>query len=134
MQPSTKFQDTALLVLRLILAAIFLNAGYAKLFAWGPTPEGMSAGMMNLMKLLSIVEPLGGLALVVGFLTSWAAAGLGIIMVGAVYFVRFVMHAGVFTAPQGSGLDYVLLILSGCVVLMAFGGGRWSVDALWKKT
>jgi uncharacterized membrane protein YphA (DoxX/SURF4 family) len=65
-------------------------------------------------------------------LTRWAAAGLGIIMVGAVYFVRVTMKAGFFTSPQGTGLDYNLLILAGCIALVAFGAGRWSVDARLK--
>ena len=129
MQPYTRFQDTALLVLRLIVAAIFLYAGYAKLSFWSTAPEGMSASMLNLVKFLSIVEPLGGVALVVGFLTRWAAAGLGIIMVGAIFFLRFTLQTGLFTTSQGAGLDYNLLLLGGCIALMAFGAGGWSVDA-----
>jgi uncharacterized membrane protein YphA (DoxX/SURF4 family) len=66
-------------------------------------------------------------------LTRWAAAGLSIIMVGAIFFARFTLHAGLFTTPQGTGLDYNLLILVGCTALIAFGAGRWSVDAIRKK-
>jgi putative oxidoreductase len=131
-QPYTKVQNTALLVMRLVVAAIFLYAGSAKWPFWSTPPEGMSGVMLNLTKFLSIVEPLGGVALIVGFLTRWAAAGLGIIMVGAVYFVRVTMKAGFFTSPQGTGLDYNLLILAGCIALVAFGAGRWSVDARLK--
>lgn len=132
----TKCHDVSLLLLRLIVGAIFLYAGYAKLMFWSGLPEGMEmpASMVALMQFLSVVEPLGGAALLVGFLTRWAAAGLGIIMVGAVFFVRFTMHSSFFTGPQGTGLDYIVLILSSCLVLMAFGAGRWSVDAMGKKT
>ncbi|OGJ60274.1 hypothetical protein A2635_00360 [Candidatus Peribacteria bacterium RIFCSPHIGHO2_01_FULL_51_9] len=133
MQSSTKFQDTALLVLRLIIAAIFLYAGYAKWSFWSVTPEGMPVAMLYLIQFLSIVEPLGGLALLAGFLTRWAAAGLALIMVGANFFVYFTMHAGFFTSQEGTGLDYTLLILSGCIALAAFGAGRWSMDARWKR-
>jgi putative oxidoreductase len=133
MQPYTRFQETALLALRVIVAAIFLYAGYAKWGFWSAAPEGMSAGMVNLVKFLSIVEPLGGMALIAGFLTRWAAAGLAIIMVGAIFFLRFTMQAGFFTTPQGAGLDYNLLILGGCMALVAFGAGSWSVDARLEK-
>ena len=129
MQPYTKYQETALLLLRLIIAAIFLYAAYAKLFIWTGAPEGMSASMVNLVKFLSIVEPLGALALIAGFLTRWAASGLAIIMVGAVVILRFTMHTSVFTGLKGTGLDYNLLILAGCIALMTFGAGRLSVDA-----
>jgi hypothetical protein len=76
---------------------------------------------------------LGSLALLLGVLTRWAAAGLGIVMVGAIFFTRFTLHAALFTTPQGTGLDYNLLILAGCIALIAFGADGWSVDAIGKK-
>jgi putative oxidoreductase len=128
MQPYTTFQESALVALRLIIGAIFLSAGIAKLGMWSSPPEGMPSGMIYLMMLLSIVEPIGGLALIVGFLTRLAATGLAIIMVGAVFFVQFLIGASFFTGPQGSGVDYILLILAGCIALIAFGAGKFSVD------
>jgi len=129
MQPYTTFQETALLVLRLIVAAIFLDAGYAKWSFWSTAPEGVPAGMVSLLKFLSIVEPLGGVALGVGFLTRWAAAGLAIIMVGAIFIMQFTMQVG-FSTPQGPGWEFPLIILGSCIALMAFGAGSWSVDAI----
>lgn len=134
MQPYTKYQEAALLLLRLIAAAIFLYAGYAKLMFWNSPMEGMPAGMVLLMKFLAVVELLGGAALLAGFLTRWAAAGLAIIMVGAAFFVRFTMHSGFFTAQEGTGIDYIVLILAACVALLAFGAGRYSVDAMRRKS
>jgi putative oxidoreductase len=129
-QPYTPVQEAALIVLRLVVAAIFLYAGAAKLPMWSAPMEGMSPLMHNLVRFLAIVEPLGALALLLGFLTRWAAAGLGIIMVGAIVFSRVTMHTPLFTAQQGAGLDYNLLILAGCLALLAFGAGRWSADAI----
>ena len=129
MRPYTTAQDTALLVLRLVVAAVFLYAGTAKWAFWSAPVEGMSASLHAIVRFLSIVEPLGALALVLGVLTRWAATGLGIIMVGAIFYARLTLHAGLFTTPQGTGLDYNLLILAGCIVLIAFGAGVWSVDA-----
>ena len=129
MHPYTRAQDAALLVLRLVVAAVFMYAGTAKWPFWSAPAEGMSVTLLNVVRFLSIVEPLGSLALILGVLTRWAAAGLGIIMVGAIYYARTSLHAGVFTAPQGTGLDYNLLLLAGCIVLIAFGAGGWSVDA-----
>ncbi len=105
-------------------------AGYAKWFIWSAPMEGMSDGMILLTKLLSIVEPLGGIALIVGFLTRWAAAGLAIIMAGSLYFVYFIYNVGFFTGQTGTGMDYNLLLLAGCTTLLAFGAGNWSIDAL----
>jgi uncharacterized membrane protein YphA (DoxX/SURF4 family) len=132
---SAKIRDLSLLALRLIVGAIFLSAGYAKLIFWSGVPAGMEmpAAMVTLVKFLSIVDPLGGAALIVGVLTFWASAGLAIIMVGAFFLVKFTMNASFFTGAQGSGLDYIVLIFVCCITLMAFGPGSWSVDAKRKK-
>ena len=132
-QPYTRAQNNALLVLRLVVAAIFLYHTSAIWPFWSVPPKGMSVMLLNVLKFLSIVEPLGGVALLLGVLTRWAAAGLGAIMVGAIFFGRLALHAGLFTTQQGTGLDYNLLILAGCVALIAFGAGGWSVDAIRKK-
>ena len=127
-QPYTPMQESALIVLRLVVAAVFLYAGTAKWPLWSAPMPGMSPLLHNLIRFLAIVEPLGAVALLLGFLTRWAAAGLAIIMVGAVVFSRVTMHTSLFTGQQGAGLDYNLLLLAGCVALLAFGAGRWSVD------
>jgi putative oxidoreductase len=123
----TSLQDTALLAVRFAVAAIFFVAAYAKFPLWTAVPEGISATMANLMLFLSIVEPLGALAVLLGFLTRWAAAGLAIIMVGAIGVLQFMMQIG-FATPTGTGWNFPLAIFVGCVVLVAFGAGSWSVD------
>lgn len=135
MKPYTKSQDATLLLLRLVIASIFLYAGYAKLTFWSGVPEGMpvSDNMLILIKFLSIVEPLGALALVAGFLTRWAAAGLAVIMVGAIFMLQFTMGVNYFTGQTGTGWDYNMLLLTGSVALVAFGAGSWSIDAIWRK-
>jgi putative oxidoreductase len=135
MKQFAKFQDVALLFMRLVVGAVFLYVGsYSKLmFFSGPAPEGMPGGMILLMKFLCIVEFIGAVAIILGWLTRWAAAGLAIIMVGAVGFVKFLMHGTWFTGQAGTGADYVILILAGCLILMTFGAGKWSVDAKMKR-
>src|SRR5574341_826868 len=128
MESYTKRQEIALLAVRVIIAAVFLYAAYAKLPFWSETPKGVSAVMANLAKFLSIVEPLGAVAILVGFLTRWAAAGLTMIMVGAIFVTQFVVKIG-FATPTGPGWNFPLVVLAGCIVLVAFGAGRLSMDA-----
>lgn len=132
MQPYTRSQNIALLVLRLITAVIFLYAAYAKLPLWYFEADGMSPTLVMIMKLLTIVEPLGALAIALGFLTRLAASGLFIIMVGAIWVSQFVMQIG-FATSTGAGWNFSLVVLAGCIVLMAFGAGQWSVDAKRRK-
>lgn len=117
-----------MLIVRLVTAAVFLYAAYAKWFIWSGTPEGMAVWLVGVLKLLTIVEPLGALALVFGFLTRWAAGGLAVIMAGAIFIMQFMMGVG-FTTPAGAGWNFPLVVLVGCLVLIAFGPGRWSIDA-----
>jgi putative oxidoreductase len=132
MQYST-FQNAALLFSRLVIAAVFAVAGYFKFPFWDKPMEGMTTTMLNITKLLSIVEPLGALALILGFLTRWAAAGLAIIMLGAIYIVQFKFNIG-FTTPKGeTGWNFDVTLLAGCIILMAFGAGRWSIDAARRR-
>ena len=128
----TKQQNAAMFILRAIIAATFLYAAYVKLSLWSGMPEGMSVATGNLMKFLSIVEPLGAAAVLLGFLTRYAATGLSVIMVGAIFFMQFVMGAG-FATPVGVGWNFPLMVLGGCLILVVFGAGDWSVDAQQKK-
>ena len=127
MQTSTTWQNTSLLILRIVTAAIFYVAGYYKFPFWSTTPEGISAFLLFTTKLLSIAEPLGATALLFGFLTRWAAMGLVIIMIGAIYVSQFVYGIG-FVTPTSAGWNFPLMVLSGCLILVAFGGGKWSID------
>ena len=127
MQAYTQFQNVALLILRIITAAIFYVAAYYKFPFWSGAPEGTSAFMLFTTKLLSIAEPLGATAILVGFLTRLAAGGLTIIMIGAIYVSQFIFGIG-FVTPTSAGWNMPLAVLAGCLILVAFGAGSWSID------
>jgi len=128
-----KFQNTSLLILRLLIAAIFLFSTYAKWQYLAVGAPGSTPGMVNLTWFLMIVEPLGAVGLIFGLLTRWAAAGLAIIMAGAVVLLKVMFKTNVFTATQAPGLDYNLLILAGCIILIAFGAGKFSLGSSRRK-
>jgi uncharacterized membrane protein YphA (DoxX/SURF4 family) len=94
MRAYTKYQNASLLFLRIVTAAIFYVAAYYKFPFWSGAPEGISPFMLFTTRLLSIVEPLGATALLFGFLTRWAAVGLIIILLGAIYVSQFVYGIG----------------------------------------
>jgi uncharacterized membrane protein YphA (DoxX/SURF4 family) len=127
MKTYTKYQNAALLALRIITAAIFYVAAYVKFPFWSNAPEGMSAFLLFTTRLLSIAEPLGATAILLGFLTRLAACGLTIILIGAIYVTQFVFGIG-FVTPTSPGWNMPLAVLAGCIILIAFGAGRWSID------
>jgi putative oxidoreductase len=118
--------DWALLGLRLAVGAIFLAHGISKWPMWKMQPSAeMPKGMLMTMRLLSVAEPLGGAAVLLGLLTQFAAAGLGIIMLGALYLKITKWHAK-FTGNNGWELD--LLLLAANFLLFMMGAGTWSLD------
>ena len=122
----TKYQNAALLILRIITAAIFYVAAYYKLPFWSGAPEGVSPFMLFVTRLLSIAEPLGATAVLLGFLTRLAAGGLILILLGAIFVMQFMYGIG-FVTPTSAGWNMPLAALGGCLALAAFGAGRWSV-------
>ncbi|HWI90675.1 MAG TPA: DoxX family protein [Flavisolibacter sp.] len=126
------FQNACLLFLRIVIAAIFFVAAYFKFPFWSSAPQGMSPFLLFTTKLLSIAEPLGATAILIGFLTRWASVGLIIIMIGAIYVSQFVYHIN-FVMPTGPGWDFPLMVMAGCFVLLAFGAGGWSLEKNRKR-
>jgi putative oxidoreductase len=128
-----QYADVGHLLLRLAIAAIFLYHGHQKWGMWSASPDGMPSMMVNLFRLLSIVEPLGGIALILGLFTRLASLGLGIIMIGAIYLKITMMNIG-FATPTGPGWEFDLMILAGCIALFFEGAGKYALDSmLWKK-
>jgi uncharacterized membrane protein YphA (DoxX/SURF4 family) len=127
MQKFTVSQNAALFILRVIIAAIFYVAAYYKLPFWKNAPEGMSVFMLFITRLLSIAEPLGATAVLFGFFTKTASICLIIILLGAIYVSQFVYGIG-FVMPTAPGWNFPLAVLAGCLILTAFGAGRWSID------
>lgn len=126
-----QFSDLGLLALRIAVGVIFLVHGIQKWAMWKMQPsEQMPANMLAMMKFLSVVEPLGGLAVFIGFLTQLAALGLGIIMIGAIVVKRKVMKVS-FTAMDKTGWEFDFIILAATIALFVFGGGVVSLDNLF---
>ncbi len=70
--------DTANFVLRIFLAAVFAFHAYSK-FASGWSE------LSGLMQFTAVVELLGAIGLLVRCTARWAAIGLSLVMVGALY-------------------------------------------------
>lgn len=121
-----------LLLGRVALASVFVYHGWMKLGFWmSPLPEGMPEYLFWLMRLLFVVEVVGGVAVLVGAWTHWAAKVLGIVMVGAIGFKVAGVFGQVvpFSSPQGLGWEFDFVLLGLAAVLMVSGAGAWSVDA-----
>lgn len=119
------YSDWGLLALRIGVGVIFLVHGWSKIKMWKAKPSAqMTAGMLNLMKFLSIAELLGGLAVLSGFLIQLAAIGLGIIMIGAAH-MKITKWGKKFSGDGGWEFDFILLVA--CITLLILGAGSLAI-------
>ena len=124
--------DWALLVLRLGLGVIFLVHGIQKQKMWQlQSSAQLPAPLLRTLRLLSIAEPAGALAMFVGLFTQFAAAGFGLVMLGAIRLKALVLKKS-FTGDGGWELDFIILVAA--LVLIVTGGGRFALDRVLFRT
>lgn len=131
----SKFGAVAPLVLRISVGLIFALHGWQKLTVMG---VGGVEGMLNalgfpmaglLAPLLIAAELVGGIFLIVGAFTHWAAKILVVVSVVALVAVH--LKNGFFLAT--GGFEFILLILAATLSILITGPGKYSVDAKMHK-
>jgi putative oxidoreductase len=118
------------LLLRLVLAAVFIFHGWDKIGAEAGTNwhHGPDAPPSILQLVVAWGELIGGIAMAVGFLTRLAGLGLIAIMAAAI---------ATTTWPQGfsnvaHGYEYNMVIIVVCVCLVLGGPGPLSLDRIFR--
>jgi uncharacterized membrane protein YphA (DoxX/SURF4 family) len=133
MQMFDRLRPGVPLVLRLVLGGLFVYHGYDKFDGgigmvedmfdmWGVPAAGLAAPAT------AVIEIVAGAALIVGLGTRVAAALLGIVMIGALLYVK--TDLGIISTEPMPGAELELALLAGLVTLMATGAGRLSIDAM----
>jgi len=118
-----RFQDVGLLLLRLMVGVVFVTSGWSHVTKADERSKsiGMSKGFTIF---LGAAEVAGGLGVTFGVLTQAAAAGLILIMLGAIQKKIFVWKTG-FWGEKTYGWHYDLMLVVMCLVILFFDGGRW---------
>ena len=115
------YAPQALAVLRIITALLFIEHGTQKLFGWPVPPMGPTEGLMLVAGILELV---GGVLILIGFLTRPVA----FLMCGFMAVAYFMGHAPMGFWPVANMGDAAILF---CFIFgyMVFAGpGAWSVD------
>jgi putative oxidoreductase len=131
MQMFDRLRPAVPLVLRVVLGGLFVYHGVDKfdggidmveqMFdSWGVPAPGLAAPVT------AVVEIVAGMALIVGLCTRVAASLLGIVMVGALLYVK--ADLGIISSEPMPGAELDLGLLAGLLALVAFGPGSLSVD------
>jgi putative oxidoreductase len=121
------YSDVGLLLLRIMAGAIFAASGWNHLK--NPAERSKSIGMSKgFTAFLGMAELAGGLGVMFGVLTQLAAAGLILVMLGAIQKKMFVWHTG-FWGKDSQGWHYDLMLVVVNLVIIFTNGGKY---VLWK--
>ena len=125
---NTQFNAVMSLIARVLMAYIFIVAGWGKVTAYQATAAYMeSMGMpAALLPMTILVELGGGLALLFGFQARFAALGLAVFSL----ITAFLFHG---SAEDGINFMKNLAMTGGLFFLMLHGAGKFSLDHVIEK-
>ncbi len=127
---TAKQTGIALALVRAVLGVIFVAHGGQKLFVFGV--DGVAGGFEQMgiplpavtALVVSLIEFLGGLAILAGLGTRVAAGLVAMVMAGAITFAHL---------PQGffnpGGVEFPLMLMTAALALVVAGSGSFSLDA-----
>ena len=126
-------QNPLSLIGRWLIAYVFLPSGIGKIAGFAGTVSYIASKGLPMPEvgaaLALAVEVLGGLALVLGFKTRWAAIALAIFTLAAgIIFHNYWAMPAEAQMLQKIIFDEHLGLIGGLLLLAAFGPGGWSVD------
>lgn len=131
--------DWVLAVVRIVLGVILFAHGAQKLLGWygGPgfanTVQALTTHV-RLPKVIAVLviltEFLGGLGLIVGFLSRLAALAILITMLGAIATVHYAhgLFMNWMGDKKGHGFEYHLLAIALALIVIVKGAGAFSLD------
>lgn len=117
--------------LRAVVGAVFLMHGGQKLFVYGIAGTTGAMEQMGIpfpavsAVVVALIELAGGVAVLTGYFTRWAALLLAADMAVAILKVRL---AGGFFAPNG--VEFELTLFGAALTLALIGPGRGPLDRL----
>ncbi len=126
-------RDLAALVGRILIALLFVPAGWGKIVGFAGTTGYIASKGLPLPAVaagIAIAVELGaGLLLLAGFKTRWAALALFVFLIPT----TFIFHAFWNVPPEQVMAQQInfwknVAIMGGLLYVWAFGAGRFSVD------
>jgi putative oxidoreductase len=119
------YADWSLLLLRLMLALVFGSSGFNHLRH--PKERAASIGMsVPFTVFLGAAECAGAMGLAAGVLAPWAAVGLILLMLGAIYKKVVEWKTG-FWGEKSIGWHYEVLMITMNLVIVTMGPGKLSL-------
>ncbi len=130
-----KWGPAAPFILRVVLGAIFAMHGWQKLSQMGLDGTAGFLGGLGFpipgvfAALLIAAELGGGILLILGLFSHWAAKVLAVVAIVALFTVH--ISKGFFV--DAGGYEFILLILAATLSVLITGPGKYSLDAMMRK-
>jgi putative oxidoreductase len=122
---SERWAPTAVAILRIVTALLFLEHGTAKLLAFPETPMA-NPPAWSMFWIAGIFELVGGLALLAGLWTRW----VGILLAGEMAVAYWMVHAPKSPFPLVNQGEAAILFCFIFLTLAVIGAGNWSIDKI----
>ena len=123
-----QYQPWGLLAGRLLLAYLFIVAGYGKVVGFAGTAKYMASKGMPMVEVLLVativIELIGGLMLAVGWKARWAAWAIFLFIIPT----TIIFHPVWADAGQMIQFNKNLAIMGGMLYVAFMGPGRLSLD------
>jgi len=132
----TSLQNPLALIGRVLLALLFIPAGFSKLTGFAGTVGYIASKGVPMPELAAAVGvELGlGLLLLVGFQTRWAALGMALFtVVISCIFHNFWGVPAEQVMAQSQQFFKNMAIVGGLLTVAAWGAGAWSVDGARRR-
>lgn len=126
-----KLKDINILVSRILLAVLFVIAGYGKIQDYDATAGYMQSMHVPafLLPLVILLELGGGIAIIFGFLTRFTAISIGIFSIVA----ALLFHNDFSQEMNQMMLMKDFAIAGGFFLLASIGAGKYSIESIIKK-
>jgi putative oxidoreductase len=111
-------------ILRIIAALIFLEHGTQKFLGFPAEPANGYPAFLSLIWWQGLIEVLGGILLLLGLFTRFAA----FVLAGDMAVAYWMVHAPKSAYPALNGGDAAILYCFVFLYIAAAGGGAWSLD------
>jgi putative oxidoreductase len=128
-------QKWGVTLVRVVTGLVFVMHGGQKVFFMGLHQAAAGFAKMGIPMpgiagpLVALVELIGGICLILGIFTRWAAMLLALDMAGAIFFVH---GRNGFFLPRG--FEYAMVLLAVNLMLAVGGGGAtWRQWRIWRR-
>lgn len=129
----TATKDTAALIGRILLALMFVTAGFSKIGGFEGTAGYIASKGLPLPQvgaaIAIAVEVIGGIMLIVGWKARWAALALAIFtFFASIFFHNYWAMADAARMTNQLMFFKNVSVIGGMLIVLAFGPGRYSAD------